>query len=122
MLQFATSRTAADGKRSAEVDREKHLSSVRREVPVVRAATRRSKLTQEDTKGSRWVEQPSWRMSEFRAVTPTPASTRRGSTPHTTPSDPGGVGGSSSRWRAMIMGIEKQKELDSFFKFKLMAA
>ena len=33
-----------------------------------------------------------------------------------------GVGGSSSRWRAMIMGIEKQKELDSFFKFKLMAA
>ncbi len=30
--------------------------------------------------------------------------------------------GCSSRWRAMIMGIEKQKELDSFFKFKLMAA
>ncbi len=28
-------------------------------------------LTQQDTKGSRWVEQPSWRMSEFRGVTPT---------------------------------------------------
>ncbi len=59
---------------TAEVDREKHLSSAygqRGARFTLSGNMPLTDITREDTKGSRCVKQPSWRTIEFRCVTTT---------------------------------------------------